>query len=128
MSCQTRVKETPRLEAVIPWFYLKGVSTNDFDDALQALFGESVKWLLSSTISRLQLGWETEYAEWMSREWQSLTANLNPSSKQLRDKSCRSNQKGEPRPNRVADKPPDVIFTPLQTGSLLHVMFVSQMG
>ena len=32
------LKKTRRLEAVLPWLYLKGVSTNDFDEALTALF------------------------------------------------------------------------------------------
>lgn len=64
------LKKTRRLEAVIPWLYLKGVSTNDFDEALQALFGESVKGLSPATISRLKRGWEAEYAEWRSRDWQ----------------------------------------------------------
>ena len=63
------LKKTRRLEAVIPWLYLKGVSTNDFDEALQALFGESVKGLSPTTIVRLKQGWETEYAEWRSRDW-----------------------------------------------------------
>ena len=44
------LKKTRRLEAVIPWLYLKGVSTNDFDEAL---FGESVKGLSPATIARL---------------------------------------------------------------------------
>ncbi len=55
------LKKTRRLEAVLPWLYLKGVSTNDFDEALKALFGESVKGLSASTISRLKVGWENEY-------------------------------------------------------------------
>ena len=63
------LKKTRRLEAVIPWLYLKGVSTNDFDEALQALFGESVKGLSPATIARLKRGWEVEYAEWRSRDW-----------------------------------------------------------
>ncbi len=42
------LKKTKRLEAVIPWLYLKGVSTNDFDEALTALFGQSVKGLFAS--------------------------------------------------------------------------------
>ena len=64
------LKKTRRLEAVIPWLYLKGVSTNDFDEALEALFGESVKGLSPTTISRLKRGWESEYAAWRSRDWQ----------------------------------------------------------
>ena len=63
------LKKTRRLEAVIPWLYLKGVSTNDFDEALEALFGESVKGLSPTTISRLKQGWEAEYAAWRSRDW-----------------------------------------------------------
>jgi hypothetical protein len=30
-------------EVDLPWLYLKGWSTNDFDEALTALFGESVR-------------------------------------------------------------------------------------
>lgn len=41
---------------MIPWLYLKGVSSNDFDEALKALFGESVKGLSPSTITRLKRG------------------------------------------------------------------------
>ncbi len=63
------LKKAKRLEAVIPWLYLKGVSTNDFDEALKALFGESVKGLSPATITRLKRGWETEYAEWRQRAW-----------------------------------------------------------
>lgn len=64
------LKKAKRLEAVLPWLYLKGVSTNDFDEALKALFGESVKGLSPSTISRLKRAWEAEYAEWRQRDWQ----------------------------------------------------------
>ncbi len=64
------LKKAKRLEAVLPWLYLKGVSTNDFDEALKALFGESVKGLSPSTITRLKRGWESEYAAWRQRDWQ----------------------------------------------------------
>lgn len=63
------LKKARRLEAVLPWLYLKGVSTNDFDEALKALFGESVRGLSPSTITRLKGAWETEYAEWRERDW-----------------------------------------------------------
>ena len=69
------LKKTRRLEAVIPWLYLKGVSTNDFDEALEALFGESVRGLSPTTISRLKRGWESEYAAWRSRDWQAPAAD-----------------------------------------------------
>ncbi len=63
------LKKTRRVEAVIPWLYLKGISTNDFGEALQALFGESVKGLSAATIARLKGGWELEYAGWRERDW-----------------------------------------------------------
>lgn len=63
------LKKTRRLEAVLPWLYLKGVSTNDFDEALRALFGESVKGLSPATVVRLKRGWEAEYTEWRQRDW-----------------------------------------------------------
>lgn len=63
------LKKTRRLEAVIPWLYLKGVSTNDFDEALKALFGESVKGLSPATIGRLKQSWEAEYSEWRQKDW-----------------------------------------------------------
>ena len=63
------LKKAKRLEAVLPWLYLKGVSTNDFDEALTALFGESVKGLSPATIGRLKRSWEAEYAEWREKDW-----------------------------------------------------------
>ena len=54
---------------MLPWLYLKGVSTNDFDEALKSLFGESVKGLSASTIARLKQAWEGEYAKWRQKGW-----------------------------------------------------------
>ena len=64
------LRKTNRVEAVIPWLYLKGVSTNDFGEALTALFGESVGGLSPASIRRLKEGWEREYAQWRERAWQ----------------------------------------------------------
>ena len=63
------LKKARRVEAVIPWLYLKGISTNDFGEALTALFGESLKGLSAATIARLKGGWENEYAQWRARDW-----------------------------------------------------------
>ena len=70
------LKKARRVEAVLPWLYLKGVSTNDFDEALRALFGESVKGLSAGTITRLKQGWEVEYAEWRERDWHGIYVNV----------------------------------------------------
>ena len=63
------LKKTRRVEAVIPWLYLKGISTNDFGEALTALFGESVQGLSPATIAWLKGGWEREYAQGCERDW-----------------------------------------------------------
>ena len=77
------------------------------------------------TISRLKRGSGAQYANgWAGTGKASLpTSTHHP--KQVRDKSRSRNQKGKPPPNRVAEKPPDVIFKPPQTGSRTHVMLVS---
>ena len=48
------VRKTRSLEAVIPWLYLKGISTGEMEDALQVLVGESARGLSASTVSRLK--------------------------------------------------------------------------
>ena len=37
------LKRTAAIEELIPWLYLKGISTSDFSEALQALVGEKAK-------------------------------------------------------------------------------------
>lgn len=75
VSMETAFRRYPRLffvgvpDSVLPWLYLKGVSTNDFDEALEALFGKSARGLSPATIGRLKRVWEAEYAEWRQREW-----------------------------------------------------------
>jgi len=46
------LKKTRSVEEVLPWLYLKGISTGDFQEALQALFGSDARGLSASTISR----------------------------------------------------------------------------
>ena len=37
------LRKTPSLEALYPWLYLKGISTGDFGEALQALLGHPLR-------------------------------------------------------------------------------------
>lgn len=48
------LKRTKSMEELIPWLYLKGVSTGDYSEALQAILGEHAKGLSSNTIIRLK--------------------------------------------------------------------------
>ena len=61
------LRKTKSLEELIPWLYLKGVSTGDFSEALQALVGPRAEGLSASTIVRLKQVWEQEYEAWSKR-------------------------------------------------------------
>jgi putative transposase len=61
------LRKTKSVEEVLPWLYLKGISTGDFHEALEALLGSDSKGLSASTISRLKSVWEQEQAAWSRR-------------------------------------------------------------
>jgi len=58
------MRRIPSLEALIPLLYLKGLSTNDFPEALKTILGEEAGGLSPATIVRLKGAWEAEYQEW----------------------------------------------------------------
>ena len=61
------LRRTRSLEELIPWLYLKGVSTGDFSEALGALLGPDAPGLSATTITRLKATWEDEFAAWSKR-------------------------------------------------------------
>jgi transposase-like protein len=61
------LRRTRSVEELLPWLYLRGVSTNGFDDALAALFGENAPGMSPNTIVRLKAIWEPEYEAWARR-------------------------------------------------------------
>lgn len=61
------LKRSQSVEEVLPWLYLKGISTGDFAEALSALLGDQAEGLSASTISRLKAKWADEHAEWRGR-------------------------------------------------------------
>ena len=62
------VRRARSVEAVLPWLYLKGVSTGNMQEALTALLGEQARGLSAPVISRLKAGWTKEYEAWRKRE------------------------------------------------------------
>ncbi|KMP12624.1 transposase, partial [Candidatus Nitromaritima sp. SCGC AAA799-A02] len=62
------IKRTKSVETVLPWLYLKGISTGDFSEALAALLGKGSKGLSAGTISRLKQCWVGEYDDWRVRD------------------------------------------------------------
>jgi putative transposase len=61
------LKRSRSVEEVLPWLYLKGISTGDFAEALSALLGTQAEGLSASTISRLKAKWADEHTEWRGR-------------------------------------------------------------
>jgi transposase-like protein len=61
------LRKARSLEELIPWLYLKGVSTGDFADALRALLGPDAPGLSATTVTRLKAAWEAEYEAWSKR-------------------------------------------------------------
>jgi transposase-like protein len=62
------LRRTKSIEELLPWLYLKGLSTGDFSSALTALLGQDAPGLSAATISRLKEVWKEEYARWSRRD------------------------------------------------------------
>lgn len=62
------LRKSKSIEELIPWLYLKGISTGDFSEALQALVGPEAKGLGANVIVRLKESWSQEYDAWMKRD------------------------------------------------------------
>ena len=61
------LRKTKSIEELIPWLYLKGVSTGDFAEALAALLGPDAPGLSATTVTRLKAVWQEEYDAWGKR-------------------------------------------------------------
>ena len=64
------LKRTRNLDELLPWLYLKGISTGDFQEALQSLLDPKAENLSPSVISRLKARWLEEYKQWRKRSLQ----------------------------------------------------------
>jgi transposase-like protein len=64
------LRRTKALDELLPWLYLKGVSTGDFSEALQALLGPDAGGLSATSITRLKASWELEFKDWSRRTLQ----------------------------------------------------------
>ena len=64
------LRKSRSIEELIPWLYLKGISTNDYQEALAALLGPDAPGLSASSIVRLKKAWEDEYGAWWTRSLQ----------------------------------------------------------
>ena len=61
-------RKTESLERLIPELYLRGISTNNFPEALSALLGKNAAGLSPANITRMKEVWEQEYEVWLKRD------------------------------------------------------------
>jgi len=62
------LRKAKSVEELLPWLYLKGVSTGDFSEALAALLGPNANGLSAKTITRLKADWWSDYEAWQKRD------------------------------------------------------------
>ena len=61
------LKSVKESRDLLPWLYLKGVSTGEMDNALRGLLGESAS-LSANMVSRLKAKWIHELRAWQQRD------------------------------------------------------------
>jgi transposase-like protein len=61
------MRRSPRLEEAVPVLYLRGLSTGDFSEALEAILGSEAAGFSATTITRLLKVWQEEYQAWRKR-------------------------------------------------------------
>lgn len=62
------LRKAKSVEELLPWLYLKGLSTGDFTEALEALLGPNAKGLSAKTVTRLKADWWQGYEAWQKRD------------------------------------------------------------
>ena len=62
------LRRAQSVEELLPWLYLRGISTNNFGEVLGSLLGEGAAGLSPSSISRLKAQWEEECKVWRKRD------------------------------------------------------------
>jgi transposase-like protein len=64
------LRRTKSIDELIPWLYLRGISTGDFGQALQALLGLDAPGLSATNVVRLKASWQQEWKDWSSRSFE----------------------------------------------------------
>ncbi len=62
------LKRAKSIEELIPWLYLKGISTGNMQESLTSLLGEQAGGLSANTVSRLKIKWLAEHSEWRQQD------------------------------------------------------------
>ncbi|NRA43265.1 MAG: IS256 family transposase [Pseudomonadales bacterium] len=60
------LRKSKSIEELIPWLYLKGISSSDMESALKPLLGQHLKGFSASTVTQLKSKWLEEYDQWQN--------------------------------------------------------------
>jgi transposase-like protein len=61
------LRRTKSIDELIPWLFLKGVSSGGFSDALTSILGPDAPGLSAASVVRLKQVWEKDFEEWSKR-------------------------------------------------------------
>jgi transposase-like protein len=61
------LRRTKSIDELVPWLFLKGVSSGAFSDALTSILGADAPGLSATNVVRLKQVWEKEFQEWSKR-------------------------------------------------------------
>jgi transposase-like protein len=62
------LRRSKAIDELVPWLYLKGISTGDFSDALQSMTGGSIDGLCPNRVVHLMETWSKDYDRWNARD------------------------------------------------------------
>ena len=62
------MRRLPSVDNLIPALYLRGVSSTQFPEALEAILGPGAAGLSSANIVRLKASWQKDYEQWSQRD------------------------------------------------------------
>ena len=62
------MRRSPKVDELVPWLYLKGISTGQMAGALEALLGPEAAGLSSTNVVRLKEVWQADYERWLKRD------------------------------------------------------------
>lgn len=61
------LRRTKSIEELIPWLYLKGISSGDFSETLSVILVKNAAGLSAASVLRLKEGWKDDYKQWSGR-------------------------------------------------------------
>ncbi|WHZ15311.1 MAG: Transposase, wcw_0483 family [Nitrospira sp.] len=62
------LRRTKSLAELLPWLYLRGISTGDFGSVLTSVLGQDAAGLSAATIQRLKESWKEDHRQWATRQ------------------------------------------------------------